>query len=159
MIVLEYSKRTIGVDYTAYLMTLISNAFWVMGFLFGSENTKLNFVTITRWRGIGTVAMNATICMAYGYSFNFAGVDFFKLIVRNVLSAVHGISLAIAFRFLPAPLVHTISNSGPIIVYVMDYFRNGTTISKRQFIGIVATTITLFIMINSSLILYLLGIS
>lgn len=155
---MEKSRQLIGGDYTAYLMVLFSSAFWVMAFVFGSENRKLDFVTISRWRGIGTVSMNAAICAWYGYSFNFASVDFWKLMVRNVLTCFHGMSLATALRFLPAPLVHTIANSGPIIVYVIDYFKNGVVVTFRVFLGIAATTLTLIVMINSSLILYWMGI-
>lgn len=158
MILLERSKQLIGPDYTAYLMILISNVFWVFGFMFGSESPKLDFVTISRWRGIGTVAMNALICMAYGHSCNFSAADFWTLIVRNVLSVFHGLSMATAFRFLPAPVVHTIANSGPIIVYLIDYFKNGVAITRKKVFGIFATTLTLVITINSSLIMYWLGL-
>lgn len=40
----------------------------------------------------------------------------------------------------------------------MDYFRNGRTVTKRQFYGIVVTSLGLLITVNGSLILYMLGL-
>lgn len=158
MMLLEKSKSLIGANATAYLMIVVSNFFWVTAFAFGSEHRKLDFISISRWRGIGTVAMNAAICSYYGYSFNFPAADFWVLAKRNILTCFHALWFAITFRYMPAPLVHTIANAGPIIVYVIDYFKNGKVVTSKKIVGIAATTATLIITINSSLILYWLGI-
>lgn len=127
----EGCQKLIGQDNTAYLLILLGSSFWVLGLMFGAEDPKLDFVTVTRWRGIATFLINAVLCYHYSEPSDFDSQDLPKLHLRNCLSVMQGMATALGLRHLSPPVVHTISNSGPIIVYVMDYFRNGRKVGTR----------------------------
>ena len=50
--------------------------------------------------------------------------------------AVYLIVISLAQYILPLPAVHTINSSGPIFVFITDYFVNGVKISMKQAIGV-----------------------
>lgn len=51
--------------------------------------------------------------------------------------AVDGFILAIVQFYLPLPIVHTLGCTGIAFVFILDFYINGTTINKKQFIGLV----------------------
>jgi drug/metabolite transporter (DMT)-like permease len=150
-------QSILGIDNTAYLLTFIGSTFWVFGLMFAAENKKLDFVATTQWRGIATIIINAILCRYYGDTWDFHASDRSKLHMRNMLSSIQGLSLSLGLKYLSEPIVHTISNSGPIIVYVMDYFRNGRKVGTRELWGIIISSIGIVVTVNASLILYWLG--
>lgn len=156
---LKITQRLLGVDNAAYLLVFIGNCFWVFSLMYCAENKKLDFAAMSRWRGIATASINAVLCRIYMESWAFSKKDIFKLNIRNVLSAIQGMTMAFGLRYLTAPVMHTISNSGPIIVFVLDYFRNGKTINRKEFYGIIITSVGLTVTVNASLIMYWLGFS
>jgi drug/metabolite transporter (DMT)-like permease len=150
-------QRAIGIDYTSYLLIFTGNSLWVLSLMFCSEDKKMDLAVMSRWRGITMIIVSAILCRVYGSSWSFAPKDLFKLNIRNVLIGIHAICMTFALRYLTTPIVHTISNSGPIIVFVMDYFINGKTITKRELHGIIVTTVGLFATVNASLLMYWMG--
>lgn len=150
-------QRFLGVDYAAYLLIFIGNMFWILSLMYAAEDKKMDFAVMSRYRGIATTLINAVLCRIYGHSWAFSPKDISKLNLRNFLSAIQGMCMAFGLRYLTAPVMHTIANSGPIIVFVMDYFRNGKTITQRELKGIIVTTVGLLITVNASLIMHWLG--
>jgi drug/metabolite transporter (DMT)-like permease len=53
---------------------------------------------------------------------------------------------------LPLPVCYTISCSGILFVFIIDYFVNGTSINKKQIIGIVIGIMGVILTSNGSLI-------
>jgi len=131
MQVLSAVQRVVGVDNTSYLLVLIGNVFWILSLMFCAENKKVDFASMNRWRGLATILINAVLCRLYGESWAFSTKDIFKLNIRNTFSSVRGMAMAFGMHYLTSPVIHTIANSGPIIVFIMDYFRNGKTITRR----------------------------
>jgi drug/metabolite transporter (DMT)-like permease len=73
--------------------------------------------------------------------------------IRNIFMIIHSLTLAFSFAYLQNPIIYTISNTGPIIVFVLDYFINKISISKKQLYGIVFTVIGLLLTVNSNIII------
>jgi drug/metabolite transporter (DMT)-like permease len=128
---LSIVQRAIGVDYASYLLIFIGNTLWVLSLMFSAEDKKMNLAVMSTWRGIATVTVSAILCRIYGSSWSFPSKDVFKPNTRNVLSCIQGLAMTFGLHYLTTPVVHTISNSGPIFVFVMDYFINGKTITRR----------------------------
>jgi drug/metabolite transporter (DMT)-like permease len=128
-----------------------------LGLMYCSEDKKMDFAVMCRWRAIATVIVSGTLCRMYGFSWSFATKDIYMLNIRNILSSIQAIVIALSLHYLTSPITHTISNSGPIVVFVMDYFRNGKTITKRELYGIIVTTVGLLATVNASLLMYWMG--
>lgn len=156
---LSICKQLLGEDNTAYLLIFLGSSLWVFALMVGAENHKLDFVSTTQWRGIATASISALLCRYYSDSWDFDRRDLPKLHLRNFLSCMQGLALALGLKYLSPPIVHTISNSGPIIVYVMDYFRNGRNVTTRELWGIIISSIGILATVNASLILSWLGLS
>ena len=60
--------------------------------------------------------------------------------------------MALSLYFLSAPIVHTIGASGAIIVFIIDYFRNGVHVSTKQLVGICIGSVGIVATVNSGLI-------
>ena len=54
---------------------------------------------------------------------------------------------------LPLPIVHTITCSGTLFVFLIDYVKNGMKINKKQAYGILFGTIGVIIATNGSYIM------
>ena len=78
--------------------------------------------------------------------------DSMKLHVRGLYSSLQGIAMALGLYYLPPPTVHTINASGPVLVYIVDYFRNGTHVVRKQIFGIMLGFIGIMMTINSDVL-------
>lgn len=155
---LKICQGVLGEDNTAFILVFLGNVFWVLSLMYSAEMQNMDVIAMGRWRGIATFTINAILCRIYGYSWAFSMKDINKLTLRNILSSTHAITMVLGLHYLTSPVVHTIANSGPIIVFVMDYFRNGRTVTRVQFYGIIVTSLGLLITVNGSIILYMLGL-
>jgi drug/metabolite transporter (DMT)-like permease len=70
---------------------------------------------------------------------------------------LQGLLLSLALYYLPPSTVHTINSSSPIVVYVVDYLRNGTQVSQKQVFGILIGFLSIIITVNSNYIMHNLG--
>jgi drug/metabolite transporter (DMT)-like permease len=50
---------------------------------------------------------------------------------------IHSFYIGLSQFMLPLPVTHTISCSGTIFIFIIDYFMNGTVINKTQLLGII----------------------
>lgn len=71
--------------------------------------------------------------------------------------AFQGICLSMSLYYLSPSTVHTINSSGPVLVFVIDYLRNGITVTRKQLYGIIVGFLSILITINSKLIMKSLG--
>jgi drug/metabolite transporter (DMT)-like permease len=141
-------------DRQAYAVLLSAGWFFVGGYTLGAESNELNIGTVNFWRGFSTVLLNFLIIRMQGRSLEFRNrLDLSLLNWRSVYCSIHGLMISIALYYLPPPIVHTINASGPIIVFVIDYFRNGTAVVYLQLLGIFIATLGLLLTINAVMIL------
>ena len=61
--------------------------------------------------------------------------------------------VGLAQFYLPLPIVHTICGSGPIFVFILDYYLNGVRINLKQLIGIILGLLGLILTVNGRLII------
>jgi drug/metabolite transporter (DMT)-like permease len=102
------------------------------------------------------IIVNYIISKSLKIKTDFPNINDFKILVsRNAIMILQTMILAISLKYLQAPTVHTISNSGPILVLVLDHFINKVQISQRQILGIIITIIGLLLTVNFHLLLYL----
>lgn len=64
----------------------------------------------------------------------------------------HSFCVGLAQFILPIPIVHTISCSGTLFVFIIDYFKNGIKINSRQAIGIVIGVVGVVLVSNGNLL-------
>jgi drug/metabolite transporter (DMT)-like permease len=94
----------------------------------------------------------------YGHKIDFKNSKDFKIIViRTLIMNTQQFVMSYSLKYLQTPIVHTISNCGPIIVFILNYFIHKITVSGRQFIGIIIASVSLLIAINSIVIYHWLG--
>lgn len=137
---------------------IIAGLFFVAGTSLAAENHSLNIGSISYWRGLSTVVFNFLIVRYSGKPITFTEpYDFQLLNKRNFMMLLQGLAISLALYYLPPSTVHTINSSGPVMVFLMDYFRNGTSVSQRQLIGIVIGFLSILITVNSNYIMHSLG--
>jgi drug/metabolite transporter (DMT)-like permease len=159
MIILEKSKSLIGEDYSAYLFNLIANCIWMLGLLQGTEEKRINSVYMGQIRGFAVVLITFLIARIYNIRIDFPSIsDLMTMNVRNFFMVIHGFYFALSFHYLEVPIVYTISNAGPIIVFIMDYFLNGIAVTHRQLLGILVSCLGITLAVNSHLIYWILNL-
>ena len=72
---------------------------------------------------------------------------------RNGIQAIHGLVMGFTQFVLPLPIIHTISCSGTLFVFLIDYLKNGVTINQKQSYGIIAGMLGVLLATNGSLIM------
>lgn len=131
----------------------------MLGLLFGTEEKRINFVYMGMLRGFGVLMFSLLLCRFFKKPIDFSLLsDLHILNFRNLMMTVHGFFFAFSFHYLEVPIVYTISNAGPIIVFILDYFMNKISVSRRQLAGIIISCLGIFLAINSHLIYRELGI-
>ena len=65
--------------------------------------------------------------------------------------------MIISMNYLPSPIVMTITNVAPILMFVLDYFINGVQLVRQQVIGVGVCCMGLTVIINMDLILTYFG--
>ena len=73
---------------------------------------------------------------------------------RNMLMIFFGWNLALSQFYLPLPIVHTISGTGSIFVFLVDYFLNGVAITPKQLVGVVVGFMGLVLTVNGRLLIH-----
>ena len=66
---------------------------------------------------------------------------------------IFGWSVAFSQFYIPLPIVHTICGSGPIFIFIIDFYLNGIRINSKQFFGIIIGIIGLILTINGRILL------
>ena len=73
--------------------------------------------------------------------------------IRNILSAIQSIVFTIAQFYLSQPIIQIINCTGPLKVFILDYFINKTTITMSQFYGVLIGVAGALLTINGEVIL------
>ena len=145
--------------YVPYLMLLTANTFWTLSWIHSNEN-NINPIQTTIIRSITGFLFNYFVCRWRGYTMDIKDMKDLKLMVgRNILLTFHSFTMAVAQFILPLPIVHTISCSGVLIVFVLDYFLYGILINKWQYVGILIGFGGVVLNANGNLITELIGLT
>lgn len=139
--------------YLPYLFMVIANIIWPLSWIHSNEH-NINFAETAMSRGIALLLTNYLICRWRGYDTAFKSPHNFKVLnKRNFIMAIHGFVFASTQFVLPLPVIHTISCAGPLLIFIIDYFKNGVTINRRQALGIFVGMVGVVLTSNSSLIM------
>lgn len=158
MIIIEKLAGAVGQDYSAYIVMLVSNIIWTIALMGGAEIEYGNVFYIGIIRGVVTVVSAYAIAKALGYRLDFKNRGDMKIIlIRAFITGLQQIVTIFAFYYLPPSLVYTITSIGPIIVFVIDYFKNHISVTSRQVLGVVVSSFGLIIAVNSLIIMHWLG--
>ena len=65
-----------------------------------------------------------------------------------------GGSIALSHFYIPIPIVHTLSGSGPIFIFIIDYYRNGVKINEKQLVGIVLGLLGVILTVNGGIVMH-----
>lgn len=65
----------------------------------------------------------------------------------------HGAVTAYSQFYLPLPIVHAVSSVGPGFGIILDFFINGTRMTKNQLYGVIASLVGVNMVLNGDLIL------
>ncbi len=127
---------------------IIANFLWPISFIYVSHHKFSPFQTILV-RGTSICITHILICLYLGISLDFkSSYDLKYLNVRNGLILIHQIIYTGMYFVLSFPLNNSICITGPLFVFVIDYYLNGITINKSQAIGIAVGFIGIFLNIN-----------
>jgi drug/metabolite transporter (DMT)-like permease len=77
--------------------------------------------------------------------------NFYNLNVRNGIIAMHGMFYAFSNFYLPLPILSTIYSTGPIFVFILDYYINRITINRSQFYGIIFGIVGVIFTVNGGI--------
>lgn len=137
---------------------LLANLVYTVGLMIGAESQYGNVFYIAVVRGIITIISSYILAKAYGYPLDIRNSSDIKIIIiRGAITGFQQIIMGYAFYYLPPSLVHTITNIGPILVFVIDYFKNHVSVSKRQIMGVFVSSVGLIVAVNSLIIMHYLG--
>ena len=140
-------------DLLAFFMMALSLFFWFISYIYANEK-DINFIDTTLMKGLGICSINFIICLVQGYEFDLkADFNISKIIIRNIIMVVDAIVFAIVQFYLPLPIVHGISATGIIFIFILDYLINNIRINKTQAIGISVGMIGIFFTIGGKFIL------
>ena len=68
--------------------------------------------------------------------------------------AYQGWSIALSHFYVPIPIVHTLTGSGPIFVFIVDYYKNGVKINRKQIVGIILGLVGVILIVNGRIIIH-----
>ena len=104
-------------------------------------------------RGLASFGISYFICLYSDTPNPLQFKDNLKLlIIRSFCMTIHSFCLGLAQFILPIPVVHIISCSGTLFIFIIDYFMHGTTINPRQGIGIAIGLLGVCLVINGNLL-------
>lgn len=133
----------------------LANILFPVGFLFVSQH-HFNPMQTNIARGTAIVFTHVLICMFFGIPLHFkSSRDIKYLLIRNTLVIIHQIVYTGMYFVLSYPLVNSIVITGPLFVFIIDYYVNGVTINNSQAIGIAIGFAGILININGDFLMTL----
>lgn len=134
----EWSIGLMGSDRTAYLSWGIASVFWVVGFMYVSEQ-GIDCYSSNLSRGVMLFLFNLPVMLKDKTWLSPESIKYET--IRHVLLVFYSYVFAQCFFYLPINLVHTLYSSGPIFVLLIDYLFNGMMMTRRQLVGsVIAST-------------------
>lgn len=105
------------------------------------------------WRGVGMIFVAVVMHRVNKLDYSFSDpIEFRKLMIRNILCGIQSFAISLSLLYIPQSNVHTIVNCGPLCIFVVDYFMNHSTISRRQLVGLIVSFIGIILTVNMNLL-------
>lgn len=133
----------------------ISNLLWPTSFFYVSQH-HFSPIQTNLARGLSICFTHIIICSFLGISLDFkSSQDIKYLLIRNTLIGFHQVVYTAMYFVLSYPLINSITITGPLFVFVIDYYINGITINRMQAIGIAIGFAGILININGDFLMTL----
>lgn len=130
-----------------------STLIWPISFIYVNEHKISPFQTYLA-RGIAIFITHTLLCRLMGIDLDFKSTHDFKyLVVRNTAMLIHQLCYAGMYFVVSLPVNNTILMSGPLFVFLIDYYLNGITINKKQAVGIVLGIMGVVLTVNADYIM------
>ena len=75
------------------------------------------------------------------------------IVIRSFTNTFFGLVIAFSQFYVSLQIVHTIYGSGPIFIFIFDYYLNGVKVNSKQVLGIIVDIFGLTITINGRLLM------
>ena len=132
----------------AIIIVSLANLLLPLGYLYVSQHGFSPFQTIFA-RGVCIFFTHIAIGQYLNIPLSFKTArDFKYLMIRNSLFFIQQLIYTAMHYVLSFPLISSISITGPLFLFITDYYINGVTINKVQAVGIVVSFIGIIININ-----------
>lgn len=151
--VVELVSNKIGTENLALGMMTIANLVFPLSFLYVSQHHFSPFQTNLA-RGVAICFTHIILCFYLGIQLNFKSWNDIKyLLLRNTLIGFHQYFYSWLHFVLSFPLLNSILITGPLFVFIIDYYLNGVTINRDQIWGIMVSFVGILININGDLLM------
>lgn len=146
-------SKKIGTENLALTMMACANLVWPLSFLYVSQHHFSPFQTNLA-RGVAICFSHILLCSFLGIDLNFKSwKDIKYLLIRNTLIGMHQYFYSWLHFVLSFPLINSILITGPLFVFIIDYYLNGVTINRDQTWGIVISFVGILVNINGDLLM------
>lgn len=118
-----------------YILMILACTLWPLSWIYANEN-KVNFAEVTMIRGFTLILTNFLVCLLTGSEIHLKGVTFNWLVFRNMIMSFHSVFFSLSQFMLPLPIVHTISCTGVLFIFIVDYLMFDNKVNCLQSMGI-----------------------
>ena len=145
----------IGNENFALLLMAIANLLWPVSFVYVSQH-HFSPLQTNLARGAAICFKHILLCRFLGIPLDFkSSRDLKYLLVRNTLIGLHQVVCTAMYFVLSFPLINSITITGPLFVFLIDYYVNGVTINRLQAIGIAVGFAGILVNINGDFLMTL----
>ncbi len=74
--------------------------------------------------------------------------NFKILLIRNILATIQNIMYTLSQFYLAQPIVQTLNTSAIMFIFILDYFINSVTVTRKQLYGVVLGIIGVLLTVN-----------
>jgi drug/metabolite transporter (DMT)-like permease len=151
--IMDKLSGKIGSENLAYIMMTVATSVFALGFLYSNEH---NFDVCETFlvRSISLIAINFSIARVYGMDLSYQDPYNFRiLLARNFLVGIQNTMFTLAQFYLSQPIVQTMNTSSILFIFILDYFLNGVTLTKKQFYGVIFGILGVLLTVNGDLII------
>lgn len=144
----DWLTSLLGRENLAILMMLGTTLIWPVSFIYVNEH-KLSPFQTNLARGLAIFVTHTILCRLMGIDLDFKSKHDFKyLMIRNTIMIFHQLCFTGMHFVVSLSVNNTIAMSGPLFVFVIDYYINGITINKKQAVGIFLGILGVILTVN-----------
>lgn len=118
-------SEKVGKEKLPIILMSVCNLMWPFWFYYVSSH-NVSVWEITLARGAAISLSHMIILWFFGLASDFKSwLDLKYLFIRNSLVLIHQVLYSETHYYLPYPVTNTINLTGPLFVFVIDYYLNG----------------------------------
>lgn len=105
-------------------------------------------------RGLVTIFVNYLIARHYHIEIDYSDPKNFRILfLRNIIMIAQGLVYTFIQFYLTQPIIQTLSCTGPLFIFLLDYQINGVTITQKQLYGVILGIAGVLLTVNGELII------